>query len=96
MIKSGAVYIMTNAKNTTLYVDVTSQLKNRVYKHKNNFYPDSFSSRYKLYKLVYYQGYFDIGEAILREKQLKAGPRKKKVALIEGMNPEWKDLFDDL
>jgi putative endonuclease len=96
MKKGGGVYIMTNATNTTYYTGVTSDLKGRVYKHKTDFYPNSFTARYKLHKLVYYYGYMTITEAIYNEKKIKAGSRKKKIALIEGMNPEWRDLFDDL
>ena len=96
MIRGGAVYIMTNFNNTTLYVGVSENLKKRVYQHKNNFDPDSFTSKYKLYKLVYYEGFHDIGEAIAREKQLKAGSRKKKEELINSMNPERRDLYEDV
>ena len=95
-MKGGHVYIMTNKNNTTLYTGVTSQLEIRTVKHKNNYYPDSFSARYNLHKLVYYEGLSKIGEAIVREKQIKAGSRKKKVALINSMNPEWKDLYDEV
>jgi putative endonuclease len=95
MVKGGAVYIMTNGNSTTLYVGVTSRLQARVYEHKNDVYPRSFTSRYKLYKLVYYHGYNTIDEAILVEKQIKGGSRKKKIELIESMNPEWLDLSAD-
>lgn len=64
--------------------------------HKNKFYPKSFSARYNIEKLVWFENYTDIGEAIAREKQLKAGSRMKKIQLIETMNPEWKDLSDEL
>lgn len=96
MLKGGAVYIMTNRTNTTLYVGVTSDLKRRVTEHKTNFYPGSFTSRYKLHKLVYFEGFPLIGEAIGREKQLKAGSRKKKEALINSINPEWNDLYEEI
>jgi putative endonuclease len=58
--------------------------------------PKSFTARYNIDKLVWYENYTDIGEAIAREKQLKAGSRKKKIQLIEKMNPEWKDLYERL
>lgn len=96
MKRGGHVYIMTNKNNTTLYTGVTSQLEIRTFKHKNNYYPDSFSARYNLHKLVYYEGFHNIIEAIAREKQIKAGSRKKKEALINSMNPEWKDLYDEV
>lgn len=64
--------------------------------HKNKFYPKSFSAQYNIEKLVWFENYTDIGEAIAREKQLKAGSRMKKIQLIEAMNPEWKDLSDEL
>ena len=95
MYRGGHVYIMTCNSNTTLYTGVTSNLKLRVLQHKEGFHPRSFSKRYNTTKLVYYEGFFDIVEAIAREKQLKAGSRKKKVDLIITMNPEWKDLYDE-
>lgn len=96
MRRGGAVYIMTNKNNTTLYTGVTSNLKIRTIKHKNNFYPDSFSARYNLHKLVFYEGFHLIDEAIAREKQIKAGSRKKKETLINSINPEWKDLYPEV
>jgi len=96
MLRGGAIYIMTNKTHTTLYTGVTSNLKQRILEHKTNFYPGSFTARYKLHKLVYYEGFPLIGEAIAREKQIKAGSRKKKEALINKMNPEWKDLYEEV
>ena|ERR1700722_8487777 len=96
MKRGGAVYIMTNEYQTTLYTGVTSDLKRRVYEHKNNFYPDSYTSKYKTYKLVYYEGFHRIEEAIGREKQIKAGSRKRKMELIKNFNPEWRDLYEDV
>lgn len=96
MKRGGAVYIMTNEYNTTLYVGVSSDLKTRVYSHKNNLIPDSFTAKYNLHKLVYYEGFHLIEDAIAREKQLKAGSRVKKEALINRINPEWKDLYDEV
>ena len=91
--KGGAVYIMTNENHTTLYVGVTSDLITRITQHKEKFYKSSFTSRYNLSKLVYYETFHSIEEAIHREKQLKAGSRKKKEVLINSINPEWNDLF---
>ncbi len=96
MKRGGATYIMTNSKNTTLYIGVTSDLKRRVGEHKEHKYPDSFTARYKLHKIVYYEGFHRIEEAIAREKQLKAGSRKQKENLINALNPEWKDLYEEI
>jgi len=94
--KGGFVYIMTNETNKVLYIGVTSDLIDRIHKHKTSFFPKSFTSRYKIFKLVYFEGHNYINNAIAREKQLKAGNRKKKVDLINKFNLEWRDLFDDL
>ena len=91
-MKPGFTYIITNRNNTTFYVGVTSDLEERIKKHKSKFYPKSFSARYNLNKLVYYEAFQMIGDAIAREKQIKAGSRIKKIALIEKMNPNWVDL----
>jgi len=96
MEKGGAVYIMTNKNNTTFYTGVTSDLKKRVYEHKNKLYPKSFTAKYQLNKLVYYEGFHSIEEAIAREKQIKAGSRQKKVKLITSMNKEWRDLYEEI
>ncbi|MFO7790809.1 MAG: GIY-YIG nuclease family protein [Bacteroidales bacterium] len=92
-MKHPCVYIMTNKNNTTLYCGVTSDPTGRIKKHKTKHYPGSFTSRYNLHKLVYYEFHENMRTAIAREKQIKAGPRKKKVALIQSFNPEWKDLY---
>ena len=96
MKRGGCVYIMTNKNNTTLYTGVTSDLQGRVCKHKNFDYPDSFTAKYKLTKLVFYEGFHRIEEAIAREKQIKSGSRKKKEALIKKMNPGWNNLYDEV
>lgn len=95
-MKKGAVYIMTSKNNTVLYIGVTSDLKGRIKQHKDKTYKDSFTAKYNVNKLVYYEWYDTIGEAIKKEKLLKGGNRKKKIELINGMNPEWRDLEDDL
>ncbi|GAK99637.1 excinuclease ABC C subunit-like [Nonlabens ulvanivorans] len=92
-MKPGYVYIMTNKNNTTLYVGVTSDLERRVKEHKSKKDLKSFTARYNLNKLVYHEAHQMIGDAIAREKQLKAGNRAKKIALIESINPEWQDLI---
>ncbi|MBP6698974.1 MAG: GIY-YIG nuclease family protein [Flavobacteriales bacterium] len=91
-----AVYILTNKRNGTLYVGVTSDLLDRVSQHRSGWDPGSFTARYDLRILVYFEPFDDIEEAIAREKQLKGGSRKQKVALIESMNPQWRDLFAEL
>lgn len=96
MQRGGYVYIITNNNNTTLYTGVTSNLKDRIWEHKEKKHPNSFSAKYNLYKLVYYEGFNSIEEAIGREKQIKNGSRKKKIALIESYNPDWKNLIDSL
>ena len=96
MKRGGYVYIMTNKNNNVLYTGVSSQLRNRVYKHKTNYYPHSFTARYNLHKLVYYEGFPLITEAIAREKQIKGGSRQRKIDLINKMNPQWKDLYDQI
>lgn len=96
MPKTASVYIMTNRPNGVLYVGVTSDLKGRVAKHKSKYYPKSFTAQYNLDKLVYFEQIDGMMKAIEREKQIKAGSRGKKLKLIEGMNPEWKDLFGEL
>ena len=88
------VYIMTN-KSQTLYTGVTNNLLKRVYQHKNKLI-DGFSKKYNITILIYYETHQDIRAAIAREKQIKGWLRKKKIALIESMNPEWKDLYSEL
>ena len=94
--KGGCVYIITNKNHTTLYVSITSDLITRIYEHKNKIYRNSFSYRYNLENLLYYETYSSIEEAIAREKQLKGGSRKRKIELINKINPEWKDLSKNI
>lgn len=89
------VYILTNKVNTTLYIGVTNNLIRRIYEHKHKLIP-GFSSRYHLVKLVYYEIYEQIENAISREKQLKNGNRTRKINLINSFNPGWKDIYDDI
>jgi putative endonuclease len=88
------IYIMTNKYNNALYTGVTSNLLQRVSEHKDKTIP-SFTSKYNVTKLVYYEEYATMDEAIAREKQIKGGSRQKKVDLIKSKNPEWKDLYDE-
>ena len=89
------VYIMTNYGNTVLYTGLTNSLKRRVLEHKEKLV-DGFTKRYNVTKLVYYEVTEDIRAAIAREKQIKGGSRQKKINLINSINPEWRDLFDEI
>ena len=90
-----AVYIMASKPNGTLYVGVTSDLVQRVWQHREGV-ADGFSKRYGCKLLVWFELHATMEYAIAREKQLKAGSRKKKLALIEGGNPQWRDLFAEI
>jgi predicted GIY-YIG superfamily endonuclease len=90
-----AVYILTSRKRTVLYVGVSSDLATRVAQHAAGTYP-RFTKRYGAHHLVWYEWHEDIRQAIAREKQLKAGSRAAKIALIEAMNPDWRDLAEEL
>ena len=94
-MKSGYVYIMANHKNGTLYIGVTSDIIKRVYEHKNSFV-EGFTSTYSVEKLVYFEVFDDIVNAIAREKTLKKWNRDWKIILIEKMNPNWDDLYESL
>ena len=88
------VYIMTNKHNTVLYTGVTNNLERRVYEHKHKSIP-GFTSKYNITRLAYFEETDNISQAIAREKQIKGWLRVKKIALIESINPEWKDLSED-
>ena len=90
-----AVYIMTNRHRSVLYVGVTSSLRQRLAQHRAGVHPSSFTKRYNVDRLVYYEISSDIKAAIGREKQLKGWRRDKKTALIDSFNPEWNDLAAD-
>jgi len=87
------VYMMTGKNNTVLYTGVTRDLKKRAYEHRNKLV-EGFTKRYNLIKLVYYEALSDPLEAIKREKQIKAGPRTRKIDLVNSINPSWVDLYD--
>ena len=93
--KKGYVYIVTNFRNTVLYTGVTSNLVKRAYEHRNKM-AEGFTKKYNLYKLVYYEVFEDIMNAIIREKQIKGWLRSKKISLIEKENPEWEDLYTSI
>jgi putative endonuclease len=90
-MKNNFVYFMTNKNNKVIYIGVTSNIIERVYQHKTKAYK-GFTSKYNCEKLVYFEEFNNINQAINREKQLKAGNRNNKVKLIEGINPQWNDL----
>jgi putative endonuclease len=87
------VYIVTNRSDNVLYIGVTNNLMRRIWEHKNKIHP-GFSAKFECHKLVYYEEFQYVQDAITREKQLKAGSRAKKTALINAINPNWKDLSD--
>ncbi|MCO6482382.1 MAG: GIY-YIG nuclease family protein [Flavobacteriales bacterium] len=96
MRRGGSVYILANRANGVLYTGVTSNLVRRVLEHRARKHPGSFTARYNVFLLVYYEHFDRIVAAIAREKQIKAGSRKAKIKLIESMNPGWKDLHAGL
>lgn len=95
MFKQPAVYMMANKKNGTIYTGVTSDLVKRVYEHKNAL-TGGFTQKYGCKNLVFYVIFETMDSAISEEKRIKGGSRKKKFEMIEGMNPEWKDLYEEI
>jgi len=94
--RGGIVYILTNISNDVLYVGVTSDLQKRMIEHKEKKYPESFTSKYNIHKLVYYNFFPTIEEAIVEEKRIKGGNRKQKIELINAMNMQWRDLWEEV
>ena len=86
---------MTNAHNTVLYTGVTNNLARRIYEHKNGL-GSAFAKKYNVHKLVYYEVGSGVHATIAREKQIKGGSRKKKIELINSLNPEWNDLYEEI
>ena len=95
MKKQGYIYIITNKIDGVLYIGVTSNLIERVGQHKEDLV-EGFTKKYCLHMLVYYDVFEDILSAIIKEKQMKKWKRQWKIELIEIINPNWKDLYDDL
>jgi putative endonuclease len=95
MDKKYYVYILTNKRNNVLYTGVTNDLQRRVYEHREKLVP-GFTKKYSVYKLVYYEETESIEAAINREKQIKGGSRQKKIDLIQRLNPQWRDLYDEI
>jgi putative endonuclease len=95
MPKQPCVYILASQRNGTLYVGVSSDLVKRIWSHKNDFI-EGFSKRYGVHSLVFCELHADMAAAITREKQIKKWNRQWKLELIESMNPDWRDLWDDI
>ncbi|SYZ72553.1 conserved hypothetical protein [Candidatus Zixiibacteriota bacterium] len=89
------VYILASKRNGTLYIGITNNLAKRIYEHRNDL-KESFTSKYKVHNLVYYEVFGEAADAILREKRLKKWNRKWKLRLIESVNSDWRDLYDEL
>jgi putative endonuclease len=94
-MKLPAVYILSNKRNGTLYTGVTSNLPKRIWEHKNNVVA-GFTRKYRIHNLVWYEIHENMQSAIEREKQIKAGSRKRKLSLIEESNTQWRDLYEDI
>jgi putative endonuclease len=95
MKKQYYVYILANSRNGTLYIGVTSDLLKRIYDHKHDLV-DGFTKKYDVHALVYHEAHSSIEDAITREKQIKKWNRAWKLRLIEEMNPEWNDLYEQI
>jgi putative endonuclease len=95
MSKEYYIYLLTNKHNNVLYTGVTSDLIRRIYEHKNKI-QKGFTKKYNVDRLLYYEIYNDIADAITREKQIKGWTRKKKNELIDQFNPKWQDLYEDI
>ena len=94
--RGGTVYIMASINNKVLYTGVTSDLFGRVQQHKQKLYPESFTARYNCIKLVYFETYSTIDEAIDEEKRIKGGSRSGKEKLVNAINPGWRDLWEEI
>ncbi len=95
LTKQYYVYLLTNFTNQVIYTGVSNNLKKRIYEHKNAV-ADGFTKKYKVQKLVYFEVFEDVEMAIIREKQIKAGSRQKKINLINQLNPHWNDLWNQI
>ncbi|MGB3584266.1 MAG: GIY-YIG nuclease family protein [Roseiarcus sp.] len=95
MPREPCVYMMASKRNGTLYTGVTSNLSQRAFQHREGLTP-GFTTRYGCKLLVFYERYERMDDAIAREKQIKGGSRARKIALIQAINPEWRDLYDGL
>lgn len=93
MLKNWFVYIVTNYTNTVLYTGITNNLERRIGEHKTGFVENSFSKKYRLYKLIWFEEFGDPAEAIAAEKKIKSWRRCKKITMIKEKNPNFQDLF---
>jgi len=93
--KHGYVYILTNIHNKVLYTGVTSNLVKRMYEHRNELV-DGFTKKYNAHKLIHFEVFNNMMDAITREKQIKGWLRRKKIALVESENPKWNDMYENL
>ena len=96
MNQGGCTYIITNKNNSVLYTGVTSNLRGRIWEHKAKYFPKSFTAKYNCDKIVWFEVFPTIMEAIEREKQIKGGSRENKIALINSLNPQWMDLWEEI
>ena len=92
-MKNYCIYILTNKNDSVLYVGITNNLTRRIWEHKSKLI-EGFTKKYNVDKLVYFESFDNTKDAIKREKQLKTGSRKKKIELINSLNPEWKELYN--
>ena len=90
------VYILTNRNHTVLYTGVTNDLVRRIYEHKNHWDQESFTAKYKVDRLIYFEETSDVKAALEREKQIKSWKRERKVGLISQSNPRWIDLYEHI
>ena len=90
------VYILSNHLNTAIYTGVTRDLVRRVYEHKHHMDPNSYTAKYSIHKLVYFESTCDVNAAIERAKQIKSWNRKRKNKLVESKNPSWAELYDSI
>ena len=95
MPRQYCIYILTNKRHNILYTGITGDIQKRIYEHKTKTVA-GFTKKYNIAKLVYYEIFEDPENAILREKQLKAGSRQKKIDLINNFNKEWRDLYEEI
>ena len=94
-VKAPCVYILASKQNGTLYIGVTSDIARRVWEHKSDAI-EGFTKKYGIHTLVYYENHATMPDAILREKQMKRWNRAWKIALIQQINPQWRDLYEDI
>lgn len=96
MAKTCFVYIITNYTNSVFYTGITNNLQRRIWEHKNGISKNSFSNKYRLYKLVWFEEFPNPNDAIIAEKKVKDYRREKKINLIKSLNPDYRDLYSTL